>query len=263
MVYFSGMALNMKPDLFREADKIWKPLTRGVPEKELKFELDVYRKLLNFFMPGDYYYYIFNVKNGAFDFISEEMAVVLGYPIATIDVPFFINKIHPEDQPWFLNFENKVSEFFQTLSREQIPNYKVRYDYRIQKKNGEYIRILQQVLTIQYEQGKVLRTFGVHTDISHLKMDGIPVLSFIGLNGEPSLLDIQVEKRFSTSVSGLTKREHEILRFLVAGKSSEEISKVLFISKQTVDTHRKNLLKKTGCINTVELTSVAVKKGWI
>jgi DNA-binding CsgD family transcriptional regulator len=253
----------MKPDLFIEAERIWKRISTGAPAKELKFELDVYRRLLNFFMAGDYYYYIFNVKNSTFDFMSREITSVLGYEAEQIDVPFFINKIHPDDQPWFLNFEHKVSEFFTTLTRQQIPNYKVRYDYRIRKRNGEYIRVLQQVVTIQYENGTVLRTFGVHTDITHLKSHGHPVLSFIGLNGEPSYLDIKVKNRFKTNVSGLTRREYEILHLLAEGKNSEEISKACFISIQTVNTHRKNLLKKTGCINEAELTTMAVKKGWI
>jgi DNA-binding CsgD family transcriptional regulator len=254
----------MKPNYFKEVDKIWKRLAKGATEEELKFELEIYKGLLNFFMVGDYYYYIFNVKEAGFDFVSQEITHVLGYASEEIDVPFLINIIHPEDQPWFLNFENKVMEFFSTLSQEQIPNYKVRYDYRIKKKNGEYIRILQQVVTIQYNNDNpVLRTFGVHTDISHLKQNGTPVLSFIGLNGEPSYLDIDVKKKISTRVSGLTPREHEILYLLAEGKSSEEISRSFCISKQTVDTHRKNLLKKTGCINTAALTSVAIKKGWI
>jgi len=254
----------MKPDLYKEASKIWQQLTKGTHEEELKFELDVYRKLLNFFMVGDYYYYIFDVKKAAFDFVSSEITNILGYSLKEIDVPFFISKMHPEDQPWFLNFENKVTQFFSTLSFEQIPNYKVSYDYRVRKKNGDYIRILQQVITIQYDkENPVLRTLGVHTDISHLKKEGYPVLSLIGLNGEPSYMDVKVEQRFNVSYSGMTKREYQILHKLAEGKSSEEISELFFISKATVNTHRKNILKKTGCINTAELMSLAVKKGWI
>ena len=254
----------MKSDLYKEAGKIWQQLTNGSREEELKFELDVYKKLLSFFMVGDYYYYIFDVKKGAFDFVSEDVTSVLGYSLEEINVPFFISKMHPEDQPWFLNFENKVSQFFSTLPYEKIPNYKVSYDYRVQKKNGDFIRILQQVVTIQYDkENPVLRTLGVHTDISHLKKQGQPVLSLIGLNGEPSYMDVKVEKRFPVSYSGMTKREYQILHKLAEGKSSEEISALFFISKTTVDTHRKNILKKTGCINTVGLMSLAVKKGWI
>lgn len=42
----------------------------------------------------------------------------------------------------------------------------------------------------------------------------------------------------------ITNREKEIIRLIVAGKSSEEISRELFISFETVKTHRKNIFKK-------------------
>lgn len=254
----------MEVAVFEEANKIWQQIAKDGKEDELKFSLEVHKKLLNFFQVGDYYYYIFNVKQSTFELISDEITHLLGYHRDEVDVPFLLSKIHPEDQPWFLNFENKVKDFFSTLSHKQIPNYKVRYDYRIQKKNGEYIRILQQVVTIQFDENKgVLRTLGVHTDISHIKHDGLPVLSFIGLNGEPSYIAVNVKKVFSSSSMQLTRREREVLALLIDGKKSDDISKLLFISKLTVDTHRRNLLKKTDTSNTVALISMAVKKGWI
>lgn len=213
---------------------------------------------------GDYYYYIFNISAARFDFVSPEITKVLGYETTEIDVPFFLSLIHEEDQPWFLNFESKVLQFFSTLTAEQIPNYKVRYDYRIRKKNGEYIRILQQVVTIDYSQEKVaLRTFGVHTDISHIKPEGTPVLSFIGLNGEPSHIGVQAPEVFLTNAFKLTGREKEILRMLIQGAKNEDISKALFISKLTVQSHRKNIMRKTNSTSIGHLISNAVKQGWV
>jgi DNA-binding CsgD family transcriptional regulator len=253
----------MKPEFLQETDKIWQRITKGEKVKELNFDLKIYKTLLNFFMVGDYYYFIINLNVMAFDVISEDVTQILGYPMEDIDVSFILTRIHPEDQPYFLNFENKVAEFFTTLSEKQIPNYKVRYDYRVKKKNGEYIRLLHQAVSIQYADGKVSRTFCVHTDITHLKKTGIPVLSIIGINGEPSYTDVKVEKQFKINASGLTKREYEILQMVVQGMNSDQISKANFLSIHTVNTHRKNLLKKTGCHNTVELISHSIKKGWI
>lgn len=41
-----------------------------------------------------------------------------------------------------------------------------------------------------------------------------------------------------------TKRELEILSHISEGLSSKQIANRLFISKNTVDTHRRNILKK-------------------
>lgn len=254
----------MKPVIYKEALKIWDKISLGENLNEVKLELEVHKKLLNIFQVGDYYYYTFNLRDSKFDFMSKEVEKVLGYKPEELDVYTLINKIHPNDQPWFLNIENKVVEFFGQLSVSQIPNYKVRYDYRIKKSDGEYIRILQQIITIQFsETGRILKTFGVHTDISHIKMEGNPVLSFIGLNGEPSFIDVDIHKLFPTPSNFLTQREIEILSLLVEGKETKEIAAELFITNETVSTHRKNLLRKTKARNTSEMIAMAIRKGWI
>lgn len=44
----------------------------------------------------------------------------------------------------------------------------------------------------------------------------------------------------------LSDRELNVLNHVLEGRSSEEIATLLFISKNTVNTHRRNILKKTG-----------------
>ena len=51
----------------------------------------------------------------------------------------------------------------------------------------------------------------------------------------------------------LTEREIEIIKLLIEGKSSKDIAEILFISKDTVDTHRRNIIEKTGVKSTSEL----------
>jgi DNA-binding CsgD family transcriptional regulator len=254
----------MRTEIYKEANKIWHRFTKDATDKDIAIPLTIHKQLLSLFHVGDFYYYVFNVKTCAFEFISDDITLVLGYDPAEVDVPFLLSRIHPEDQPYFLNFENKAADFFSSLKPQQILNYKVSYDYRIQKKDQTYIRILQQVFTIQlHDDQRVVKTFGIHTNITHLKKSGEPVLSFIGLNGEPSFMDVRVKKLYSPSPFSLTRRERDILSLLVSGKKSEQISKHLFISKYTVETHRKNLLRKTGCTSTGALTSMAVQKGWL
>ncbi len=55
----------------------------------------------------------------------------------------------------------------------------------------------------------------------------------------------------------LTAREIEILQLLTKELTSKEISQQIFISERTVETHRKNLLRKTGSSNTVGLIKYA------
>ena len=255
----------MKLEKFNnETFKLWKQMSSGIEAGQLQLELELYKKLLNFFQVGDYYYFIFNIKNICFDFISPQVEQMMGYEPGEVTVEFFMNCIHPEDRPYFLNFETKTAEFLSNLPIDKLMKYKVRYDFRVRKRSGEYIRILHQVAIVEHDDlGGIIRTLGVHTDINHLKPDGLPVMSYIGMDGEPSYLDIDVKNEFIESEQLLTKREKQVLALLIEGKLSKEISQILYISKHTVDMHRKNMLQKTSLNNTGELIGKAIKQGWV
>lgn len=70
---------------------------------------------------------------------------------------------------------------------------------------------------------------------------------------------MQKEKRISEETQHLTERELEILQLIVKELSSEEIANQLFISRRTVDTHRKHILKKTSSKTIVGLIKFAFR----
>ncbi len=61
----------------------------------------------------------------------------------------------------------------------------------------------------------------------------------------------------------LTHRELDILRLLSLEYNTREISEELFISTHTVDSHRKNLLKKLNVKTTVGLVKYAIKHNFV
>ena len=65
------------------------------------------------------------------------------------------------------------------------------------------------------------------------------------------------------SIPRLTRREKEILKLLIEGKSTQEISDELFLSFLTTQTHRRNLLNKFQVKNVAELVSFALKNALI
>ncbi|MDI9310222.1 MAG: response regulator transcription factor [Limnohabitans sp.] len=58
----------------------------------------------------------------------------------------------------------------------------------------------------------------------------------------------------------LSSREKEILRLIGEGKTSQQIADELFIGKSTVDTHRKNILKKMNIYGKTDLIRFAVER---
>jgi DNA-binding NarL/FixJ family response regulator len=63
--------------------------------------------------------------------------------------------------------------------------------------------------------------------------------------------------------STLSNREKEIMMFIVKELKSTEIAEKLFISKRTVDGHRKNILTKLNLKNTAGLVKYAIQNGII
>jgi len=58
----------------------------------------------------------------------------------------------------------------------------------------------------------------------------------------------------------ITQRQNEILRLVANGKTTSEISSLLNISVKTVETHRKNLIRKFGVSNAVQLIYLLAKE---
>ena len=255
----------MKEEAFDLAfNRVFKWFSNEGSPTKLQLELELYKKLWNVFVIGESYYFIIDHHTLKIELVSKDVEKVLGYDANEFTIPFMVDKIHPDDQHWFLAMTRNVVDFFSHLPIEKLMKYKVRYDVRFKKENGEYARILYQGILLEHDaSGKFLRTFNVHTDISHLKQEGAPVLSFIGMEGEPSYLDVVDSNVFLTHKDDLTNREKQVLKLMIEGRVSKEISTVLNISKQTVDTHRKNMLHKKHLSNTGELIGKAIRHGWI
>jgi DNA-binding NarL/FixJ family response regulator len=60
-----------------------------------------------------------------------------------------------------------------------------------------------------------------------------------------------------TAINNLSPREVEIIRLIAKEHTSADIGKMLFISEHTVETHRKNIWRKTGVKSIVGLLNFA------
>ncbi len=65
------------------------------------------------------------------------------------------------------------------------------------------------------------------------------------------------------SYSKLTTREKEVLKLIGEGHTSREIGEILFISLNTVERHRTNIMDKLGMHNKGQLIKFAIRKGLV
>jgi DNA-binding NarL/FixJ family response regulator len=72
---------------------------------------------------------------------------------------------------------------------------------------------------------------------------------------------IEIAKKQTANLPQLTKRETDILKLVVEGLTNPQIGEKLFISTDTVDSHRKNLHTKLNVNNTALLVRYAIENG--
>jgi DNA-binding NarL/FixJ family response regulator len=70
-------------------------------------------------------------------------------------------------------------------------------------------------------------------------------------------------KASHASIPKLSRREREVLTLIIQEFTTSEIAEKLFISQNTVETHRKNLLQKLNVRNTAGLVRFAMEKGLV
>lgn len=80
----------------------------------------------------------------------------------------------------------------------------------------------------------------------------------------PKVVEVLIELSFRAAPESqvplheqLSERELEILKMVAEGLSSKEIAEKLHLSYHTINTHRKNILKKLSCKSAAELLNYA------
>ncbi len=243
--------------------EIWQGIPTIVSEQIDLSQKEIINRYMDVFHIGEYFYVIFNTQSAQMEYISPKVSSILGYDVKDFTLQLVMESIHSDDTPYYYHYEQSAVRFFSGLSPELFFKYKFSYDYRIKALDGSFKRVLQQIVPIYYFPEGGVRTLGIFTDITHLNVQGIPKLSFIGMEGAPSYYNVHLQKEFSLSEKLFTNREKQILKEVLSGQTSKEISEKLNLSIHTVNTHRKNILKKSSCANLQELLAKSVREGWV
>ena len=131
--------------------------------------------------------------------------------------------------------------------------------YRIRKKDNTYVKVLRQSTTFDLdEEGKIISNLSMLSDISFLNTANKVEWKF----DAPGLDKEEFRKYVTKEYKGFfSERETEIIHLVDKGWSSKQIAEKLFLSKHTVDTHRRKILNKAHCKNAVELINFCKHNG--
>lgn len=230
--------------------------------------LDFDEILSTIFAVGSFYYYIIDFFDMSISNISSGFAEAHGLNPGNIhNINDILSLIHPDDMEFVSHAEKKAYDFlYKQLGPEKFTRCKVSYNFRFKTADGYRLFNHQALILTTDENNNFIKSLNIHTDISHLAQKNNYKFSVIGLGGEPSYLNMDVyetESANSPADKLFSKRELEVIALIAKGYGSARIAASLCISVDTVKTHRKNILGKSGCKNASELIAMSMSEGWI
>lgn len=194
-------------------------------------------------------------------FTSSGSRELFGIEPEVVDPSTFYTQTHPEDivrhNVGRTKLLNLGQELFITKSQNQLLSTNLRFRHQ----DGNYKNLLIQCYLFYADiPYKTVFLLQVITDISHLKMPGHGYHYYVGEDLSyfryPDSLLLRTGNVFSS-------REFEIIRLMARGLESRQIAEKLFVSVHTVNTHRRNILKKSGHVSTQHLVMDLKERGVI
>jgi DNA-binding CsgD family transcriptional regulator len=213
---------------------------------------------------GPFYFYIIDFFDMTLSHVSPAIAEFHGFDTETVSFNDILGAIHPDDIDFVAKSEAVSTDFFYNkVGYEKMLNYKVSYSFRFRLKNGEYALFNHQTLMLSLDDnGGLGKSLNIHTRIDHLSNLNTYKISLIGLNGEPSFMNLSPEQD-NQNIKEFSKREIDIIKLISNGLSNVEIAEKLFISALTVKKHRNNILVKSDSKNTAQLIKNCIFQGII
>ena len=223
-----------------------------------------------YFAPGKYMWYIvdkltISAMGGMADYFT-------GYPES-----YWINKmpeeyfrlLHPDDLPFVMAYAEVVYKFILNIKADEKKFIRPSLYFRLKHIDTSDYRLVlfHYVDWIYGDDNRIASILHVLYDVSHINGDICSMLTILDARNEKSQLYFSHAPESTDSplqriaICKISDRERDILRLLARGFSSKQMANQLKITKNTVENHRQNLLKKTACTSSAAMVAYALKYG--
>ena len=201
--------------------------------------------------------------------------------ITKINAAIFLYDIKSARYIWTNNGYYNIIGYTEEEILTLMPDFNEKFfhahdKYIMQKKidlyNKNDVDSWSGIYRLKHKQGHWVWVYSITTIFKYDKnynpgwITGIVIDIPLKLNTEKQLDKLykeSVKLRNKTKIDKLTKREKEILILIAKGESYSAIANKLYISTNTVNSHRKNMLKKLNLKNIATLACFAVKNGLV
>ena len=229
---------------------VYKEIFKSHDSPSLEKHIEKFIELDCYLPHSSTFFCVTNTQDLTFEFISKNMTACLGLGNTELKVGgmrSFWARMHPSDLEQWLLALNELMVF--TLKEIPLENrYKMSYtwNYRLKNAKGEYVTIIQNTTPLEFDVHNKPIIGLAHYTVLPAQME-MPVCASAKFLNENEEYETLYFNNFSQKLlkDGISNRERDIIRLLVLGKTSRQIGESLSISPNTVDTHRRNILKKT------------------
>ncbi|MFK8056894.1 MAG: response regulator transcription factor [Saprospiraceae bacterium] len=203
--------------------------------------------------------YIFDLKSGSsLPQPAEEQEFV--QPVSTLPKEQF----HPADRDFALAARHAIIGKFADAALTNTP-VRASMQFRVISPKGK-VRLLNQILTPFAPGASSKHQVNIEeTDLTNLATNPVKTVRIFFNEGEERTESTLKLNGFEPGANDcpFSDRQLQILRFLAEGRTTAEISKSLFISSDTVRTHRQHILQRSDQANMTATVVDCVRKGWV
>jgi DNA-binding CsgD family transcriptional regulator len=206
---------------------------------------------------------IFDLYQRRHVYYSPKYATVLGWDpkLAMEDITYTNNLIHTDDLPKLMLAGIYYIKLGFSLPEKNKKDYKCIFDYRVRGKEGKFVRVIEQQLPLELDTyGNVWLALSM-LDLSPDKDVEAPFRGRLINHRTGEHFLFPPDETPPRETFSLTNREKEILGLIAKGLISKEIADRLFISVNTVNTHRQRIIEKLNVSNTYEALQYASERG--
>ncbi|HEX8331001.1 MAG TPA: helix-turn-helix transcriptional regulator [Segetibacter sp.] len=246
-----------------KAEKYWKSISAKSPAPETLTEKWLMQK--SFFKEvsrrNHVIIFLWNSNANEFVFVCDEKHVLGGYDLSLYTGPngvdFSISNFHPDYLNSNLVLHQQMGEFIFLQAEGKAKETIASFDSFYKKNDNSYFHVLQQTVCVETDDtGQPALFLSYGHDITSLKKEDT---SNLVIKSAERIFhwNYNFDKQQIEEVKPISPQEMKVLELLNQGRDTKKIAAELFISPLTVDTHRRNLLKKTNCVDTTALVTYA------
>lgn len=236
----------------------YKEIFRSYGHNSLEKHINKIIELDDFLPYNSTFFCVTNTQNLTFEYTSKNLLACTGLKNETVEkggMRYFWSRIHPDDlEQWLLALKDLMNFTLSEIAAVDRRNMSYTWNYRFKNAKNEYINIIQNTTPLEFDVDlKPIIGLAHYTILnSNIKMDVCASAKLLNSNNE---YETKYFNNFSQKLisDGITNRERDIIHLLVLNYSSKQIAEKLFISSNTVNTHRRNILKKMKISSTGEL----------